>query len=185
MVIPEGVPVDEYNTTFIYEKDGVKKEFDIKNYPAGDTTWKFIDQKSVLMRKGYQPPIHDFVITSMSGEDLTQKVLTYPGYSILMVSKKLAEADNNRKSDGFNFGKYCTDSGIEFYILTASGTEEVKGYENGLRFCSADETTLKTMVRANPGYILIKEGTIVGKWSWANLPDKEWFDRLTRQTANK
>ena len=52
MVIPEGVPADQYNTTFIYEKDGVKKEFTLENYPANDSTWKFVDQKSVLDKKG-------------------------------------------------------------------------------------------------------------------------------------
>jgi len=68
--------------------------------------------------------------------------------------------------------------GINFYILTSSGTEEIKYYENGLAFCSADETTLKTMVRSNPGYILIKDGTILDKWSWANVPDQNWFGKL-------
>jgi uncharacterized membrane protein YphA (DoxX/SURF4 family) len=84
MVVPEGVPVDEYQTTFIYEKNGTKKEFNLNNYPANDTAWKFIDQKSVLLKKGYQPPIHDFSITSMNGVDLTQKVLSDPGYSVLL-----------------------------------------------------------------------------------------------------
>ena len=185
MGVPIGAKVDEYNTTFIYEKDGVKKEFDLNTYPANDTAWKFIDQKSVLIRKGYQPPIHDFIITSVDGDDLTQKILSFPGYSVLMVSKKLSEADKNRTLDGFEFGNYCNGKGIDFYILTASGSDEVKSYENGLKFCSADETTLKTMVRANPGYILLRDGNITGKWSWANLPDKEWFGRLVQQTFTK
>ena len=185
MVVPEGVKVDEYKTTFIYEKAGIRKEFDLKNYPADDTAWKFIDQKSVLLRKGYQPPIHDFIITSSDGEDLTQKILSFRGYSLLMVSKKLSEADKIRTLDGFELGRYCISNGIDFYILTASGSEEVKSYENGLQFCSADETTLKTMIRANPGYILLKDGIIAGKWSWANLPDNEWFGRLTLQTNSK
>jgi len=185
MVVPEGVKVDEYKTTFIYEKAGIRKEFDLNNYPADDTTWKFIDQKSVLTRKGYQPPIHDFVITSSTGEDLTQKILSYHGYSLLMISKKLSEADKNRIFDGFEFGRYCISNGIDFYILTASGSDEVTSYENGLQFCYADETTLKTMIRANPGYILLRDGIISGKWSWANLPDKEWFGRLTLPTNSK
>jgi hypothetical protein len=50
-------------------------------------------------------------------------------------------------------------------------------------FCQVDETTLKTMIRANPGYMLLKEGTIVAKWSWANLPDNEWFVRKTNQNS--
>jgi hypothetical protein len=177
MVIPDGVPADQYKTTFIYEKNGIKKEFNLSNYPANDSTWKFVEQKSVLIKEGYKPPIHDFMITSASGDDITQQILSFPGYTILMISKKLAEAGKNHLSAGFNLGKYSSTNGIKFYILTSSGTEEVKSYENGLSFCSADETTLKTMIRANPGYILLKNGIILGKWSWANLPEPEWFGK--------
>jgi len=176
MVMPGGASADEYKTTFIYEKDGIRKEFDLNNYPADDTTWTFIDQKSILIKKGYQPPIHDFIITSMSGDDLTQKILSDKGYAVLMVSKKMVEADKPRLEEGFEFGRFCIANGVGFYVLTSSGTDEVKSYDNGLQFCSADETTLKTMVRSNPGYILLKDGIIEGKWSWATLPDKDWFE---------
>jgi hypothetical protein len=182
MVIPDGVPSDEYKTTFIYEKGGNKKEFTLNDYPANDSTWKFVDQKSVLIKKGYQPPIHDFSITSLKGEDLTQKVLTDPDYTVLMVSKKLSEARIKYLLKGFELGSYCVKNGINFYILTASGTSEVKSYDNGLDFCSADETTLKTIIRANPGYILIRNGVITGKWSEATRPDKEWFGKMARQS---
>jgi hypothetical protein len=138
-----------------------------------------LDQKSVLVKKGYKPPIHDFLISSMSGGDITKKVLSYKGYSVLMISKKLSEARQKYLSEGFKLGNFCTSKGINFYILTSSGTEEVRRYENGLTICSADETTLKTMMRANPGYILLKDGTIVNKWSWANLPGEEWFSKLS------
>jgi hypothetical protein len=178
MTIPEGVPADAYSTTFIYEKDGVRKEFNVSNYPASDTTWKFIDQKSVIVKKGYNPPIHDFLITTSGGEDITQKILTNKGYSVLMISKKLSEADKKSLSAGFELGNFCASKGIEFYILTSSGSDEMKSVGNGLMFCSADETTLKTMIRANPGFILIKDGVIIGKWSWANVPGSEWFGKL-------
>jgi uncharacterized membrane protein YphA (DoxX/SURF4 family) len=177
MVIPPGVSADEYRTTFVYEKNGIKKEFNLNNYPGNDSTWKFVDQKSVLIKSGYKPPIHDFIITSLNGEDLTQKVLSYQGYSVLMISKKLVEAGSKRLTEGIELGKYCMARGINFYILTSSGTDEVRSYNNGLEFCSVDETTLKTMIRANPGYILLKDGTILGKWSWSNVPEEEWFSR--------
>jgi len=179
MVIPEGVLTDKYNTTFVYEKNGIQKEFSLGNYPANDSTWKFINQKSVLVKKGYTPPIHDFLINTLKGEDITQKILSDTGYSVLMISKKLSGAKQKSLSKGFKLGNYCITKGINFYILTSSGTEEVKRYVNGLIFCSADETTLKTMIRSNPGYILIKDGTILGKWSWANLPGEEWFGKLS------
>jgi len=177
MVVPEGVPVDKYRTTFVYEKNGIKKDFNLNNYPANDSTWSFVDQKSVLVKRGYKPPIHDFIISSLSGQDLTQQILTFRGYTVFMISKKLSEAGKNHLSKGFKLGNYCKTNGISFYILTSSGTEEVRSYENGLVFCSTDETTLKTMVRANPGYILLKDGTILGKWSWANVPGEEWFGK--------
>lgn len=175
MAIPEGVPADQYQTTFVYEKNGEKKEFNVTNYPASDTSWKFIDQKSVLIKKGYTPPIHDFNLTSLNGEDLTQKVLIYQGYTLLMITKKLSEAAQKKLTAGFKLGKFCSDKGMNFYILTSSGKDEAGGYENGLTFCTVDETTLKTMMRANPGYMLIREGKILKKWSWANVPHEEWF----------
>ena len=177
MIIPEGAAPDMYETTFIYEKDGVRREFDLKNYPANDSTWIFVDQKSVLLKKGYQPPIHDFIITGPEG-DLTQEILSSPGYSLLMITKKLGEADRKDLDKGFELGKYCASRGIDFYILTASLSEEYAKYPIGLTFCSADETTLKTMIRSNPGYMLIRDGIITGKWSQAGCPDHEWFGRL-------
>ncbi len=178
MIIPEGAAPDKYETTFIYEKNGVQKEFDLSNYPADDTTWKFIDQKSILIEKGYEPPVHDFVISTPEGDDLTNSILSNPGYTLLMTAKKLGEAKYTRLHEGFDFGKFCMNNGIDFYVLTASGVDEIRGFSNDLKFCNVDETTLKTMVRTNPGYILIRDGTIIEKWSWAEVPEKEWILKL-------
>ncbi len=175
MVVPEGVPVDEYETTFIYEKNGIQEEFSLSNYPADDTAWKFVDQKSVIIKKGYQPPIHDFIITTKDNVDITARILSDPAYSLLMIVKNLGDAGSKKLSDGFETGKYCIENGINFYVLTASGTSEINEYDNGLQICTADETTLKTIVRSSPGYLLLKDGIIVGKWSWANIPKNEWF----------
>jgi len=181
MIMPEGKEPDKYHTTFIYEKDGIKKEFELDNYPADDTTWIFVEQKSVMVRKGYQPPIHDFIITSREGIELTQNILADTGYTVMMITTKLSEADQNNLNEGFELGRYCMAGGIGFYVLTSSGLDEIINFDNGLTFCSADETTLKSMVRANPGYLLLKNGTIIGKWSWANLPDNEWFKNITSE----
>jgi len=175
MMIPENKPVDEYKTTFIYEKDGVQKEFTLDNYPANDTSWKFVDQKSILIKKGYLPPIHDFSIVNVDGEDLTDMILADNNYTLLMISTKLDETDRLHLEAGFEIGTRCMTEGIGFYVVTASGTDEIRKYSNGLTFCSADEITLKTIVRSNPGYMLLKNGNIEGKWSWATLPEKEHF----------
>lgn len=175
MLMPEGKPADEYKTTFIYEKAGEAKEFTLENYPANDSTWKFVDQKSVLVKKGYLPPIHDFIITRIDGEDITGKILSDAGLTLLMISKKLEEARSDRLSKGFELGRHSVSEGIGFFVVTASGSDMIGKYGNGLTFCSADETTLKTIVRSNPGYLLLKGGNIVGKWSWADIPSTDGF----------
>lgn len=180
MAIPENAVADKYKTTFLYEKDGVTKEFDLTNYPANDTSWKFIDQKSVLIEKGYIPPIHDFTLTTTGGDDITQDVLSYEGKTIFMISRKFAMTTPARLAAGYNLGKYCLNNGIRFYVLTASGTDEIRRQRQKIFFCTVDETTLKTMVRSNPGYMLLENGTIKGKWSWAGLPDTAQFGNIVK-----
>ena len=175
MTIPEGAEHDQYLTTFIYERNGEQKEFTLENYPADDTTWIFVDQKTILLKKGYEPPIHDFAITTLYGVDLTNQILTNDGYTLLMIAKKLNEADSMKLFNGFETGRFVEDAGIDFFILTATTSDEIQKYMNGLQFCTADETTLKTMMRANPGFMLIRNGIIEGKWSHATLPKVEWF----------
>ena len=175
MTIPEDAPGDKYKTTFIYEKDGIKKEFTLDNYPADDTTWHFVDQVSILLEKGYTPPIHDFLLTTLDNENITEAVLNNNGYTLLMISKKLSQASARDLELGFQKGINCITNDIDFYVLTASGSDEIRDYDNGLEFCMTDETTLKTIVRSNPGFMLIKNGIIIGKWSMASLPDDSWF----------
>jgi len=175
MKIPEGMPADQYESTFVYEKDGVRKEFTLENYPAGDTTWKFIDQNTVLVKKGYVPPVHDFSITAPDGQDIAGQVLSSPGYTLIMISTKLKDADPAHLAKGFELGVHCMTAGISFLILTSSGSDELSRYNNGFTFFTGDETTLKTIVRSNPGYVLLKGGVVQGKWSAASLPAKENF----------
>ncbi|HRC90165.1 MAG TPA: hypothetical protein PK910_09135, partial [Bacteroidales bacterium] len=177
--IPEGAPAPVFKTTFIYEKNGIRKEFSLDDYPANDTTWKFVDQKSIMIKKGYEPPVHDFAIITIDGKDITDSVLNNQGYSLLMISRKLEQAKAERIEKGLETGRKCIAQGIDFYILTSSETEKVKKFDNGLKFCLADETTLKTMMRTNPGYIMLKNGVVTGKWSWANLPDN--IEKLIKQ----
>jgi hypothetical protein len=179
MKIPEGAQVSKYETTFIYQKEGKKKEFTLSDYPADDSTWIFVEQRSRLLQKGYTPPIHDFAITNREGSDITDSILKSERPVLLMISKKLGEADRQRLEKGFGYGKDLAAGGILFYILTASGTDEITAMADGMDFCTADETTLKTMIRANPGYILLMKGKIEGKWSWAGFSEEKLSKRIS------
>lgn len=173
MEIPDNAPKDEYITTFIYEKNGVQKEFSLENYPKNDSTWLFIDQKSVLVKKGFRAPIHDFSIMNAQFDDITQEVLSFPGntYLLIMYDLNLASKEGAEKAE--KTYQKAIKSGYKFYALTASSDEDVQKFEDetGVTypFWKTDPTTLKTIIRGNPGLILLKKGTIVGKWNWRDF----------------
>ena len=174
MEVPEGAQQPQFETTFIMEKDGQRKEFTVDNYP--DSTWTFIDSKTVQTAEGYVPPIHDFTIESENG-DITTEVLNQEGYTFLLISPHLEYADDS------NFGRinqvyeYCQDNGYPFYCLTAS-TDRAKSRWQDMTgaeypFCTTDEITLKTMIRSNPGLMLLRQGTVIRKWSHNRLPKEQ------------
>lgn len=174
MEIPKGAKQPQYETTFILKKNGVEKEFTLNNYP--DSTWTFVDSKTVLTDAGYVPPIHDFSI--MDGEnDITSKVLNAPGYTFLLISPDLTRADDSHFGDVDRIYEYATEHGYHFYGLTASTNDAVDRWRalTGAEypFYTMDMTTLQTIIRSNPGLLLLKRGTIIGKWSHNNLPGQQ------------
>ena len=172
MEIPKGAQQPEFETTFILQKNGVKKEFTLDNYP--DSSWQFVDSKTVLTKEGYVPPIHDFSIQKPDGDDITDSVLNARGYVFLLVAPHLEQADDSNFGDIDQLYEYCQEQKIPFYCLTASGEKDIRHWEDitgaEYPFCFTDETTLKTIIRSNPGLLLLKNGTIIRKWSHNDLP---------------
>jgi triosephosphate isomerase len=176
MEIPEGAKQPKFETTFILEKDGERREFTLDDYP--DSTWTFIDSKSVQTEAGYVPPIHDFnIVRTEDGEDITEEVLSREGYTFLLVSPHLEQASDRNFGSIDQLYEYCQEQGYPFYCLTASNEEAIQHWRDitgaEYPFCQTDETTLKTIIRSNPGLLLLKQGTIIRKWSHNNLPQIE------------
>ena len=172
MEIPAGAPQPEFETTFILQKNGVKKEFTLDNYP--DSSWQFVDSKTVQTKEGYVPPIHDFSLPKADGDDITDSVLTAKGYIFLLVSPHLEQADDSNFGDIDLLYEYCQERKIPFYCLTASTKKDIDHWADitgaEYPFCFTDETALKTIIRSNPGLLLLKDGTIIRKWSHNDLP---------------
>ena len=176
MEIPEGAEQPEFETTFILKKNGQTREFTLDNYP--DSTWEFVDSKTVQTRQGYEPPIHDFSLTdTKTGEDITDNVLSHKGYTFLLISRSLAYADDSNFGDIDQIYEYASEHNIPFYCVTASTDSDINRWRDltgaEYPFCTADETTLKTIIRSNPGLLLLKDATIIGKWSHNQLPDPD------------
>ena len=174
MEIPEGAEPDRYETTLIYEKDGVEQKFTLENYPKGDSTWTFVDQESVLVKKGYEAPIHDFEIMTMDFDDITYDILESEEPVTLVVMYDLKKTDRSQMAKL----AMLVHEPINVYFLTGSGEDEIENFaeEMGMDeetmesvFCYTDPVTLKTIVRANPGMIVVQNGTIIEKHNFKQL----------------
>ena len=184
MEIPEGEKADVLEGRFILEKDGKRQEFTLDNYP--DSTWTFVEARTVVKEKGYEPIIHDLSITSLeTGEDLTDSILSDKGYTFLLVAHHIEAADDSNIDLINEIYDYSVEHGYGFYALTSSSEEQIELWRDKTgaeyQFCGVDDIALKTMIRSNPGLMLIKEGTILNKWGDNQLPDEYVLtDRLEK-----
>lgn len=175
MELPEGAKPSVFETRFVLEKNGERREFTLDDYP--DSTWTFVESHTVLKEKGYEPPIHDFSMLSLdSGEEITDSVLSDKGYTFLLVTHRMESADDGNIDLINEIYDYSVERGYGFYALTASSEEEIELWRDKTGaeypFCQMDDITLKTIIRSNPGLLLLKEGTILNKWSNGQLPDE-------------
>jgi len=185
MEVPEGAEPDLYETTFVYERDGVEQEFTLENYPKGDSTWHFVDQKSVLVKKGYEPKIHDFELITLNYDDITYDVLESEEPAMLVVLYDLTKTDRRQLGKVTALYHQCLSQNRPFYILTGASEDAIEAFceevEQGNEsneltpfnhpdevFCMCDGVTLKTIVRANPGVVVVQNGVITDKYNLRN-----------------
>jgi triosephosphate isomerase len=111
------------------------------------------------------------------GSDITDMVLASPNYNFILVAYNLEKSDLSQQEKINQMASYCQSKGFPFYCLTADGEEGIEKFIEKTNapypFYNTDEITLKTIVRSNPGLVLLKEGTILGKWHYNDIPEIE------------
>jgi uncharacterized membrane protein YphA (DoxX/SURF4 family) len=175
MKLPPGATPDVYEMVFVYEKDGQKKEFTADNYPWSDSTWKFVDRKDKLVKKGNaEPAIKDFILTDLDGVNQTEAILseTKPVYLFLVQNVQKAGSGWDVKMKAIQ--DKWKNQGVVIYGVTASTKEEIAAFkqQHGLEFpfVQMDGVAIKTAGRSNPSLILLDKGTIKGKWHYNDIP---------------
>ena len=168
----------QYETTFILEKDGQQREFTLEDYP--DSTWTFVDSRTVRHGSGTDvPEIHDFSVTTLGEvqEDITEELLQDTAYKFLLIAPYLEQADDGVMDRIAAIYDYCTEYGYTFLCLTSSGEQAIARWQDitgaDYPFCHTDAVALKTMVRSNPGLMLLKGSSVVNKWPRTALPKEE------------
>ena len=143
------------------------------------------------MMNGEESPYAEFFIQrTEDGEDITDSLLSQKGYLFLLIAPHVENADDSQLDLINQMFEYAEDYEYPFYALTASGEKGIDRWRDitgaEYPFCQTDETTLQTIIRSNPGLVLLKDGVIIRKWSRNSIPDEyELTDRLEKLKIGK
>ena len=193
MRIPDGAPTDVYQNIYYYRnrKSNEIKKFSDIDFPWQDTiNWKFESMDPpVLLKKGYSPPIHDFSIQTTEGENVTDYYLQDSLYSFIVIAYNLEKSFNKKQNQLNSLANWAKGKGYHFIGLTSTTGASLRKYQleqlPSYQMMLADQITLKTIIRSNPGLILLQKGTIIGKWHYNDFPTPDEAELFIKAKMNK
>ena len=194
MKIPAGAKPDEYEITYNLKnkKTGETKVMTDKDYLKSgiwkDNNWSVVGTpENKLVKKGYEPPIKDLSIQDAQGNNYTSELLSNPYNSLIVVAYDL------NHTSGEAIGKLnalaatlIQNFNTRTILLTSNSAKDAESFAKKnhlvMEIFYADEVPLKSMVRANPGVLLIKNGVILNKWHYHSMPK---YEDLVKQYFQK
>jgi len=189
MKTPPGAKPDEYELTYHLKnkKTGATKAMNNTDYLKSniwkDNEWEVIgDPERRFVKLGFAPKIRDLEITDAHGNDYTKEILSIPFKNLVVVAYNLnktnADAIDQLNALAINLRQNFNTRSI---LLTSNSAKDAKAFSEKHRLIFeifyADEVPLKTMVRASPGILLLKNGTIINKWHYHSVPN---YDELVK-----
>jgi len=179
MTLPEGAKKDSVAMIFIYEKDGKRLELGVNDIGQIDDTYTFIDRVDKVIVEGDKAPIHDFKLFDMNGVDYTDSLLMQKGFRLILVQTHIAKSRSGMEPQLAKLAADCQANGVGFWALTNTTLTEVEPYRHeyqlAFNYYNMDATPLKSMVRSNPGLVLLKDNVVIKKWSAYGIPT---FDKV-------
>lgn len=188
MIMPPGAAQDEYQITYTLKNkaSGEAKSLTDKEYLSSgiwkDKSWEITgDPESKLIKKGFEVKIKDLKITDSQGTDYNAEILENPYYNLVIVAYDLSKTDlpgiGNLNAIAINAAE---NFNIRTVFLTSNSVQDAEAFSKKnklvMEIFYADAIPLKSMVRANPGVLLLKNGTVINKWHYHNLPS---YDELS------
>ena len=194
MKIPEGAPLDIYEIRYSLKnkKSGETKKMTDKEYLETeiwkDANWEIIGTpESKLVKKGFEPKIRDLKIADSQGTDYTSEIIENPYYNLVIVAEQLNKANINAIGDLNALAINSAENyNIRTVLLTSASPDSMEVFRKRnklvMEVFNADGVPLKSMVRSNPGLLLLKDGIVIDKWHFHMLPsyeklEKEYFSK--------
>jgi hypothetical protein len=153
-----------------------------------DDNWEVVgtpDRK--LLKKGYDVKIKDLIIADASGTDYTKELIENPYYNLVIVAYDLNQTNEKAIGQMNALALNATEQfNIRTVLLTSNSAQDADAFSKKMKLFMevfyADPVPLKSMVRANPGVLLLKNGVVINKWHFHNLPS---FDQLSEKYFTK
>ena len=164
----------KFDVKIVYEKDGQTMELSAEDEDP-DSTWTYVETRRTPIETQHLATA-DFYVADADGEDVTEEILLADGYTLLLIIPDLMNADEGCVDKVNEVYDYAQEKGWGFYCLTSSEDQRAQTYWNDhtgaeYLYYIAEERMLKTVVRGQPGLVLLQDGVIVKKWGNYNLPD--------------
>jgi len=170
--------------SFIYQNTGTgeQREFSITEVPSAGDGWEFVDRKDYVKQEFIPPAIDDFVILDENGDDWAESYLGNPDYQFLLIAYDLSQTNTKAFKNRINeFAARAESDNVSFIVLTASSFENIEifrhTHQTPYPFYQSNEAMLKTIIRANPGLVLMKDWVVLSNWHHRNIPDYETVKR--------
>jgi uncharacterized membrane protein YphA (DoxX/SURF4 family) len=183
MSVPEGAPRDSIVMVFQYSKDGKQFEFTPDKLPEDLDNYKFIDRVDKVIKRGYVPPIHDFKIADAEGNDQTAELLD-ENYLLMLVAYDLTKTNSDVQAKVNKLVGESAKNNLPFIGITATDpatTDKLRHeYQSMFDYYYCDMTALKTIVRSNPGLLLLHKGTVMQMWHYNDWPDFEEVQKVMK-----
>ena len=180
----EAVTSDQqkFDVKIVYEKDGQTLELSAEDEDP-DSTWTYVETRRTPIETQHLATA-DFYVADADGEDVTEEILLADGYTLLLIIPDLMNADEGCVDKVNEVYDYAQEKGWGFYCLTSSEDQRAQTYWNDhtgaeYMYYIAEERMLKTVVRGQPGLVLLQDGVIVKKWGNYNLPDDAELQEVT------
>lgn len=157
---------------------GETREYLSPDYPWNDSVWmanwEFVDQR---IEENAVDGLNNLRFDDLTGNDLTEHIISNPNYQFLIVMYDLDKVGDKAIPGLQLLVDQLAEKGYSTIGLTSSLKEDIEHFslktKIRIAFFNADNIVLKTMIRSNPGIILLKDGRILGKWHYNDYPDIE------------
>ena len=171
LMIPEREPDIEFLFVYENENTGEVGEFDVKNLPKAADGWKFKERKENVIDPGVPAKINNFLVLNENGEEVNSTLLEDENYNFWLVAYSL-EKTNKKAFEKLNgIAEAAESDGYQFFALASDANDEFRHeVQAAYPFYSADATFLKTIIRSNPGLMLVKNGKVIAKWHHRHVP---------------